>query len=161
MRFLLALLFFAAPAAWASYDANGVPLGAPEKEIIGKFPSAFCRPLQWSSDAADRRCDDAKVVVGGVPGRITFYLKENKVQAFDLRFEASDADRLVSFLKQRYGAPAAETRAAIEGKAGGALYKVQWHKGEEQALLTAQGEKRRGSIIVWRGNFEEEIYRVR
>jgi len=38
---------------------------------------------------------------------------------------------------------------------------VQWHKGEEQAVLTAQGDKRRGSIIVWRGNFEEEIYRIR
>jgi hypothetical protein len=161
MRFLLVLLFLAPAAARAAYDANGVPLGAPEKAIIGKFPSAFCRPLQWSSDAADRRCDDAKVVVGGVPGRITFYLKQDKVQAFDLRFEGQDAERLVNFLKQRYGAPAAETKEAIQGKAGGALYKVQWHRGEDQAVLTAQGEKRRGSIIVWRGNFEEEIYRVR
>ena len=161
MTFLLALLFLASPAAWATYDANGVPLGASEKAIIGKFPSAYCRPLQWSSDAADRRCDDAKVVLGGVPGRITFYLKQDKVQAFDLRFESRDAERLVNFLRQRYGAPADETRETIEGKAGGALYKVQWHKGEEQAVLTAQGDKRRGSIIVWRGNFEEEIYRIR
>jgi hypothetical protein len=161
MKFLLALLFLAAPAAWAAYDANGVPLGAPEKAIIGKFPSAYCRPLQWSSDAADRRCDDGKVLFGGVNGRITFYLKQDKVQAFDLRFESRDAERLVSFLKQRFGPPAAETREAIEGKAGGALYKVQWHRGEEQAVLTAQGEKRRASIIVWRGNFEEEIYRIR
>jgi hypothetical protein len=162
MKLLLALLFLVPLEASAAYDANGVPLGAPEKAIIGKFPSAYCRPLQWSSDAADRRCDDAKVVVGGVPGRITFYLKQDKVQAFDLRFESRDAERLVNFLKQRYGAPADETRETIEGKAGGALYKVQWHKGEEQAVLTAQAEKRRGgSIIVWRGNFEEEIYRIR
>jgi hypothetical protein len=157
MKFLV-LLMFASPA-WAAYDANGVPLGAPEKAIMGKFPSAYCRPLQWSSDAADRRCDDAKVVVGGVPGRITFYLKDDKVQAFDLRFESLDAERLVKFLKQRYGPPAAETREAIEGKP--ALYKVQWQRGGEQAVLTAPGDKRRGSIIVWRGNFEDEIYRVR
>jgi hypothetical protein len=161
MKFLLVMTLFASPAAGAAYDANGVPLGAPEKAVLGKFPSAYCRPLQWSSDAADRRCDDGKAVVGGVPGRITFYLKHDKVQAFDLRFDGRDAERLVNFLKQRYGAPKDEMRDTIEGKAGSALYKVQWHNGDEQAVLTAQGEKRRGSIIVWRGNFEEEIYRVR
>jgi hypothetical protein len=28
-------------------------------------------------------------------------------------------------------------------------------------LLTSQSEKRRASLTVWRGDFEDEIYRVR
>jgi hypothetical protein len=38
---------------------------------------------------------------------------------------------------------------------------VEWKKGEERAVLTSQGQKSRASLTVWRGDFEEEIYRVR
>lgn len=146
-------------AAAAAYDANGVALGAGEREIKKQFPSAFCKPLEWATSAADRRCDDAKIVLGGVQARITFYLKQDAVQAFDVRFDTKDLDPLTSFLKKHYGAPFAETRDRIEGR--GAIYKVRWERGRDQAVLVAQLDKRRAALSVSRGNFDEEIYRVR
>lgn len=160
MRTLAGLLLLYAGCAHAQYDANGVALGATEKGVLKQFPTAYCAALQWKSMAADRRCDDSKALIGGVPGRITFYLKRDKVEAFDVRFDNKDADRLAAFLKTRYGAPADETRAKLEAR-GGTLYKVEWKKGAERAVLTSQTEKRRASLTVWRGDFEEEIYRVR
>jgi hypothetical protein len=166
----VALCSAAGAQAAAAYDANGVELGASEKAVRERFPSAYCQPLQWSSGAADRRCDDSKVVMGGVAGRITFYLKQDRVQAFDVRFDPRDAERLAAFLKTRYGEPKGETRDRLEprdkraaGDKRGAseLYKVAWEKGGERAVLTSQTEKRRGYLSVSRGDFEEEIYRVR
>ena len=46
-------------------------------------------------------------------------------------------------------------------RSGGELYKVRWEKGDERAVLTSQSEKRQGVFSVSRGDFEEEIYRVR
>ena len=160
MRALIGLVLLHAGGAHAAYDANEVALGASEKAVLKQFPAAHCAPLQWKSKAAERRCDDSKIVFGGVPGRITFYLKRDRVEAFDVRVDTKDVERLASFLKKRYGAPADETRANLEAR-GGALYKVEWKKGEERALLTSQSQKNRASLTVWRGDFEEEIYRVR
>jgi len=159
MRALFGLILLHACAAQAAYDANDVALGASEKAVLKQFPAAHCAPLQWKSKAADRRCDDSKIMLGGVPGRITFYLRRDRVEAFDVRVDTKDAERLAAFLKKRYGAPAEETRANLEAR--GPLYKVEWKKGEERAVFTSQGEKRRTSLTVWRGEFEEEIYRVR
>jgi hypothetical protein len=164
MRAILGLAILFASGACAAYDANGVALGASEKAVLQQFPSAHCKPLQWTSHAADRRCDDAKVVIGGVASRITFYLKQDRVQAFDLRFDPKDANNLAAFLKKRYGAPSGETRDQLEQgdkRGAGELYKVHWEKGGERAVLTSQGEKRRALFTVSRGDFEEEIYRVR
>jgi hypothetical protein len=158
---LAGVLVVSLAPAYAAYDANEVPLGASEKALLQRFPAAHCTPLQWKSEAADRRCDDAKVLIGGVAGRITFYLKRDRLEAFDVRFESKDAERLAAFLKNRYGAPADETRAKLEAPRSGQLYKVAWKKGDERALLTSQTEKRRASLTVWRGDFEEEIYRIR
>ncbi|TAK80153.1 MAG: hypothetical protein EPO20_30000 [Betaproteobacteria bacterium] len=146
----------------AAYDANGVALGAPEKTVLTRFPSARCQPLQWKSRAADRRCDDAKISFGGVNARITFYLKHDKVEAFDVSFDTKDAERVAKFLKSQYGAPSAETRDKIEnpGSASHEIYKLRWDKGAEHAVMTALMEKRRATLSVSRGNFEEEIYRI-
>ena len=38
---------------------------------------------------------------------------------------------------------------------------MRWEKGADQAVLTAQLEKKRGGLDVWRGNFADEIYRVK
>jgi hypothetical protein len=78
-----------------------------------------------------------------------------------VRFESKDAERLASFLKKRYGAPSGETRAKLGEPRAGELYKVQWEKGAERAVLTSQSEKRRAFLTVSRGDFEDEIYRVR
>ena len=158
----LFVLAVAAAPAWA-YDANGVALGAPEKAVLARFPSAYCQPLQWKSKAADRRCDDARISFGGVSARITFYLKNDKLEAFDVRFDTKDAERVAAFLKSRYGAPSAETRDKIDTPGGTPreIYKVRWEKGAERAVMTALMEKRRASLSVWRGTFDEEIYRVR
>lgn len=159
---LLACLAVAAPAC-AGYDANGVPLGAPEQAVIQQFPSAHCRPLQWTSRAADRRCDDARVVFAGVQASITFYLKSAVVQAFDVRFESRNAPKVAAFLKSRYGAPVAETRdkLGLDEKNPHDIYKVRWEQELDRAVLTAHMDRRRASLSVSRGNFEEEIYRVR
>jgi hypothetical protein len=155
------MLLAALPAA--AYDVNGVALGAHESEVKKRFPSIHCKELEWKSLAAERRCDDSKVAFGGAEVRITFYLKKNAVQAFDLRFDPKDTDRVAAFVKSRYGAPVSETRDNIEiaGKAPRQIYKVLWEKGDERAVLVAQPNKRRGTLSVSRGNFDEEIYRVR
>jgi hypothetical protein len=159
MRAIFGLVLLYSGCVYAAYDANEVALGASEKAVLKQFPAAHCAPLQWKSKAAERRCDDSKITLGGVPGRITFYLNRDRVQAFDVRFDTKDADRMAAFLKKRYGAPVEETRANLEAR--GPLYKVEWKKGEERAVLTSQGQKSRASLTVWRGDFEEEIYRVR
>jgi len=158
---LLALLI-AAHAAFA-YDLNGVPIGGDEQAVKKAFPSAYCKPLEWSSTVADRRCDDAKISVGGVPGRVTVYLKAGAVQAVSARFDINDRDRVISYLKSRWGPPAGEKTETIarKGKDDRKVHKVNWEKGNERALLTAQSDRKRGSIDVWRGNFIDEIYKVR
>ena len=162
MQRAVLILLFAALPAWA-YDANGVSLGADEAAVRKAFPAARCRELEWKSRAAERRCDDAKVVFGGAPARITLYLKGDRVQAFDVRLDERDLERVAAFLKQRYGKPLAETREKIERREGDVreIYKVRWEKGQERAVLTAQAKRRRVDLSVWQGNFDEEIYRVR
>lgn len=155
-------LFVALPAA-AGYEANGVALGASEEAIKRQFPSAHCRPLEWTSMAAERRCDEAKTALGGIEVRVTFYLKGNAVRAFDVRFDSRDTERFAAFLKTRYGKPLSEQRDTIEhaGKPARQFYRLRWENGGERAVLTAQPEKRRSLLTVSRGDFEEEIYRVR
>jgi ATP-dependent RNA circularization protein (DNA/RNA ligase family) len=163
MQRAVLILLFAALPAWG-FDANGVLIGVDEVAVHKSFPSARCRELEWKSKAAERRCDDAKIAfAGGVQARITFYLGRNAVQAFDVRFDERDLERVVAFLKQRYGKPMSETREKIERGSGEAreIYKVRWEKAQQRAVLTAQLKKKRVDLSVWQGNFDEEIYRVR
>ncbi len=106
------MLLAALPAA--AYDVNGVGLGARESEVKKRFPSIHCKELEWKSLAAERRCDDSKVAFGGAEVRITFYLRKDAVQAFDVRFDARDTERIAAFAKSRYGAPVSEARDNIE-----------------------------------------------
>jgi len=156
------ILLLACLPAWG-YDANGVALGAPEAEVRAAFPSARCRALEWKSEVAGRRCDDAKIVFGGVQARITVYLKADRVQAFDVRFSERDLERVAGFLKSRYGTPLAELREKFERRGGESreVYKIRWEKGEQRAVLSSQLKGKRVDLSVWRGNFDEEIYRIR
>ena len=160
---LLAALLASATPVLAAYDANGVALGASENDIKKRFPSAYCKALEWQSKAADRRCDDAKISFFGAEGRITFYLRRDTVRAFDVRFQTKDLERVMSQLRQRYGAPASEVKDPIGAKDKPVrdLYKVLWESGGDHAVLTAQLDKRIASLVVSRGNFDDEIYRVR
>lgn len=155
-------LLLALPAE-AAYDVKGIQLGAPEREIKRALPSANCKALEWQSKAAERRCDDSRVAFGGVEVQVTLYLKKDAVEAFDLRFDTKELERFVAFLKSRYGAPQTETRDTYErkGKSSRQVYKALWENGGQRAVLTAQLEKRRASLLVSRGDFDEEIYRVR
>jgi len=143
------ILLLVARAALAAYDVNGVTLGASESDIKKVFPAANCRPLEWPSRAAERRCDDSRTTFGGVDASVTFYLKADAVEGFDVRFDHGDVKRVVDFLHERYGAPAAG-KPALEWKAKG-----------ERARLSAEKSRRRASLLVWRGAFDEEIYKVR
>ena len=160
---ILFLLVLPLPALGAAYDVKNVKLGAKESELQRALPSAHCKPLEWKSKAADRRCDDSRVALGGVETKVTFYLRKDVVEAFDVRFDSRDLDRLMKFLKTRYGAPQSESKDTIEpkGTKPREVYKALWESGGERAVLTAQLDKRRGSLLVYRGEFEEEIYRVR
>jgi hypothetical protein len=160
-RLLPAILLLACTAAHAVFDANGVILGASEAEVKRKFPSANCKKLEWDSRAADRRCDDSRVSFGGVEARVTFYLRRDKVEAFDVRFDGRDLERFLKVVKQRYGAPANEERDTLGDKKPREVYKALWEGRGERAVLVAQLDQRRGSLLVSRGNFEEEIYKVR
>ena len=155
-------LLLALPAA-AAYDIKEITLGARERDVKRQFPSAHCKPLQWQSTAADRRCDESRVGFGGVEVQVTFYLRKDAVEAFDVRFDTKELERFVAFLKARYGAPQSESRDTYQRKGGGSrrVYKAHWERGAERAVLTAPLEKRRASMLVSRGDFDEEIYRVR
>ncbi len=160
-RLFLWLVLSAASLAWAAYDVNGVVLGAAEQDIRRQFPSAHCKPLEWQSRAADRRCDDSRIRFGGAEARVTFYLRRDKVEAFDVRFDTRDLDRVVGFLKERYGKPATEQRDTLGDKKPRQVYKALWEGKEERAALVGQFDKRRASLLVSRGSFEEEIYKIR
>lgn len=162
MRTVLLLLLLAAAPAFA-YDVNGVALGGRELEVRKAFPSVHCKALEWKSDAADRRCDDARVSLDGVVARITVFLKAGAVQAMDLRFDTRDLERVKATLRTRWGAPLAEQTETISRKdrEDRKLFKMRWEKGADRAILTAQLEKQRATLEVSRGTFPEEIYRVR
>ena len=156
----LALL---APASLA-YDVNGVRLGGREVDVKKAFPSVHCKALEWKSDAADRRCDDARISLGGVQARITVFLKADSIQAYDLRFDVKELERVKAHLKARWGAPLAEATEVIarRDKEDRKVFKMRWEKGADRAILTAQLEKKkRASLEVSRGSFPVEIYRVR
>jgi hypothetical protein len=158
---LLAFTSLAATATAAvGFDANGIRLGDRESVVRRALPSAHCKSLEWTSKAADRRCDDAKVQIGGTMARATFYIKNDIVQAFDLRFHSRDAEQMAKFLKTRYGDPVSETNESPPDKGGRSVYKVLWEKGKDKAVLVSHSQNRRASVLVSRGDFEEEIYKV-
>jgi hypothetical protein len=163
MKAFALLLLLASAPAFAAYDANGVALGASEADIKKGFPTIYCKPLEWKSNASDRRCDDAKISFGGIESRITFYLNKGMVQAFDLRFDTKDLDRVSSLLKKRYGKPLSETKDSIErpGKPPQTTYKALWESGKDRAVLIVPLENKKAQLTVSRGNWEEEIYKVR
>ena len=159
-RIALILALAAAPA-WG-FDANGVALGASEAEVQKRFPTARCKPMEWKTNAADRRCDDALVRFGDVDVRITFFFKADAVQAFDVRFDAPQLERMAQYLKGRYGPPDAEAREKIERRgATREIYKLRWKQGADHAVLTSQRGRRRVDLNVWRGNFDTEIYKFK
>ncbi len=160
-RIVLAGLLLGALPASAAFDANDVVLGAKEAEVRKHFPAARCKALEWASKAADRRCDDARARVGGVEARVTFYVRKGVIEAFDVRFDTRDADKLAAFLKSRYGKPLSEQREASQKGERAEVYKMLWEARGERAVFVAVDDKRRGSLLVSRGDFEEEIYRVR
>ena len=163
IKVALTPFFLVALPATAAYDVRSIALGAKEGDVRRALPSVHCKVLEWKTKAADRRCDDSRVAFGGVEVQVTFYLKKDTVEAFDVRFDTGDLNKFVAFLRSRYGAPTADSLDSIErkGKKPREIRKVSWEGAGERAVLVAQLEKRRGSMLVYRGDFEEEIYRVR
>lgn len=159
---LLAALVLAAPVCGA-YEVNGVTLGASEGAVKKAFPSAYCKPLEWQSQAADRRCDDAKIAFAGLRARVTLYLRRDVVQAFTVRFDVREREKIAAYFRSRWGPPTGESTESLgrKDKEPKKLYKVRWDKGNDHALLTAQLDRKRATLEVWRGNFLDEIYRVR
>ena len=151
MKLILSLALFVG-AAHAAYDVNDVALGASEKDIKEKFPYANCRPLEWPSRAADRRCDDSRIIFAGVDASVTFYLRKGTVEGFDVRFDHRDIGGIVKFLSTRYGAPAFEGEGSV---------RAQWKNKGERATITSDQGRRRASLLVSRGTFEDEIYKIR
>ncbi len=160
---LIAMLLAGSALAQKPYSLNGVPLGGTEAEVKKRFPAAHCKPLEWKTDAADRRCDDAQIAVAGVEAKVTFYLKANAIQAFDLRFDTKDLDKIMGELKGNFGAPRSETRDIIarKGKEDREVFKALWESGRDRAVLTALKDTKRGQLEVSRGGFADEVYRVR
>ena len=158
---LLVMAFL--PLAAFAYDINGIKLGGREIDVKKAMPSALCKALEWKSDAADRRCDDAKVSIGTVASRVTVFLKADAIQAYEVRFDMKDLERMKSNLRKRWGEPLAEATEVIakRDKPDRKVLKMRWEKGADRALLVAQLEKKRASLEVSRGNFPVEIYRVK
>jgi hypothetical protein len=163
MNRMLLLLLLAPSIAFGAFDANGVKLGDNELAVKKAFPGIHCKPLEWKSDAADRRCDDAKISFGGVEARVTLYLKADSVRGFDVRFDSGQMDAVADYLKRRFGKPVSEGRDKIvrKNKEEREVFKVLWEEGKDKALLTSLSTGKRASLSVSRGNFEDEIYRVK
>lgn len=163
MRIAAPLVLAFLPLAAFAYEVNGVKLGGREIEVKKAFPSVHCKPLEWKTDAADRRCDDSKISLGGVEAKITVFLKADAIQAYDLRFDIKELERVKSHLRARWGAPLAEATEVIarKDKKDREVFKMRWEKGADRALLVAQLEKKRASLEVSRGSFPVEIYRVK
>ena len=158
---ILSLCLLALPAL--AYDLNGIALGGKEIDVKKALPSVRCKALEWKSDAADRRCDDSRAPIGGVETRIAVFLKAGVIQAYDIRFDIKELDRMKEFLRARWGAPLAEATEVVarRDKEDRKVFKMRWDKGADRAILTAQLEKKRASLEVSRGTFPEEIYRVK
>ncbi len=163
MKKLLLLLLCLPVLPAMAYDLNGIALGGREIDVKKALPSAHCKALEWKSDAADRRCDDAKAPIGGVETRITVFLKAGVIHAYDVRFDIKELDRMKEYLRARWGAPLAEVTEVIarRDKEDRKVFKMRWDKGEDRAMLVAQLEKKRATLEVSRGTFPEEIYRVK
>ena len=162
-KLTLTLFLLAALPAFA-FDVNSLKLGGREADVKKAHPSAHCRPLEWKSDAADRRCDDSRVSLGGVQVKVTAFLKADVIQAFDVRFDTRDLARVKEVLRARWGAPAAEATETIsrgDKKKDRDVFKMRWEKGADRAILTSQLERRRSGVEISRGRFPDEIYRVR
>lgn len=162
-RVALVVLLAAAAAPAFALQALGVKLGADEEAVRRALPNAYCKALEWKSDAADRRCDDARAQFAGTRARVTVYLRAGVVQAIDLRLDARDLEAVKRYLRQVYGAPKAEgTEVLPRGEKGERrIYKMRWEEGAERAVLTAPENSQRAGLEIWRGNFDSEIYRVR
>ncbi len=94
---------------------------------------------------------------------MTFYLKSDTVRGFDVRFDSGQINPVADFLKRRYGAPVSEARDKIvrRGKEEREVFKILWEEGKDKALLSSLSTGKRASLSVSRGNFEDEIYRVK
>ena len=161
-RALLVLLLMPA-LAFGAFDANGVKLGDNELAVKKVFPGIRCKPLEWKSDGADRRCDDAKVAFAGVESRVTVYLKGDIVQGFDIRFDNGLVEIVSANLKKRYGAPVSESKDTLlnKNKEERVVYKVRWEEGNDKAMLSSISTGKRAWLSVSRGNFDDAIYRIR
>jgi hypothetical protein len=162
-RIAILVALLGLPLAAAAYDVNGVKLGGSEADVKRVFPSAHCKALEWKTDAADRRCDDAQISLGGIETRLTAYMKGGVVQAFDLRFDMKDLDRARATLESRWGKATSEATEvfAKKDRPDRKVQKMRWEKGADHAVLTAQLDKKRVTVEVWRGRFAEEIHRIR
>ncbi len=163
MRRIAAAALLALSASAHGFDANGVALGAREADVRSVYPNAHCKELEWRSDAADRRCDDARMHYAGVAARITFYLKGGVVQAFDVRFDAGELERVVAFVKSAHGAPAREWRESIpqRDRAPRVVYHLRWAKGRDSLEITSRPGHSRAELVASRGDFAAEIYRIK
>ena len=133
---------------------DGLALGAGERAVKQRLPNAHCQPLQWQSRAADRRCDDSRAMLAGMEVRLTVYLRDDAVQAYDIRFDSRDAARMAKLATEHFAAkPVARENEKT--------HTLHWRADGERGLLTTQPGERRASLLVWRGDFYDEIYKVR
>jgi len=163
MKRTLMLLLLMPALAFGAFDANGVKLGDNELAVKKVFPGIRCKPLEWKSDGADRRCDDAKIAFAGVESRVTVYLKGDIVQGFDIRFDNGLVEIVSANLKKRYGAPVSESKDTLlnKNKEERVVYKVRWEEGNDKAMLSSISTGKRAWLSVSRGNFDDAIYRIR
>ena len=163
MKTLLAMLLGLLAIPALAFELNGVQLGGKEIDAKKAMPSALCKAVEWKSDAADRRCDDAKVSIGTVASRVTVFLKADAIQAYEVRFDMKELERMKVQLRKRWGEPLAEATEVIakRDRPERKVFKMRWEKGADRALLVAQLEKKRASLEISRGNFPVEIYRVK
>jgi hypothetical protein len=151
---LLLVAWLLVAAALAGPAIDGLALGASERAVKQRLPNAHCQPLQWESRAADRRCDDSRALLAGMEVRLTVYLKDDAVEAYDVRFDSREAARVEKLATEHFAAkPVARENEKT--------HTLHWRANGERGVLTTQPGERHASLLVWRGDFYDEIYKVR
>ena len=92
-------------------------------------------------------------VEGGVrDDTVERWVTEARDAYLDQCHELREMQRSGLVLRTRYGAPVAEGPEPI---------RAEWKNKAERAVLTAEQGRRRASLLVSRGTFEEDLYKVR
>ena len=160
--FIAFMLLCALPAraAEAGFDIKGVPLGATEADLIGRFPGIQCRDSPGIT--AERMCSVLKDSYGGAEASLLFALIGGKVSNMSARFKSKDFAEVIGAMRERLGPPTSEKAETVTNRAGAKFENITftWERGGEVATARRYaGALDRASVVFLSEASVEEFKR--